>query len=149
MKSSPTNVLCSSSLEFVKVCIICKPSLPKQFFFIGTFSSSVNSYFYICCMLLTFISKPSNSTYLPGAFQLKDSCFRIGLPCLCLHASPKLGGSAPDVDSVSALLIIIITVVASWIATCVSAVWIPSDSSISPWISIIFFTSIGPTISAF
>ena len=67
-------------------------------------------------MLVTSIFKFSNSTYLSGAFQLKDDCFRAGQPCLCLCTSLRLAVFETDKGPVSASLITIIAAVAAWIA---------------------------------
>ena len=60
---------------------------------------------------MTFISKLTNSTYLFGAFQVRDGCFRAGMPCLFLHASLGLVVFATDMGLASASLITITAVV--------------------------------------
>ena len=65
---------------------------------------------------MTSISKPSNYTYLSGAFQLKVSCFNAGLQYLCQHASATLAPLLSVLGTVSTSLVAITAAVAAWIA---------------------------------
>ena len=53
-REQPSHCLLVSFLEFVKVFINCKPSLPNQFLIIEIFSSSVNSYIFILKFVCDF-----------------------------------------------------------------------------------------------
>ena len=96
---------------------------------IGT---SVCSYALVCCIFDTFISNFNSPTYKSGAFQLNAGYLRAGLLCLGLWATPALGILGPDASpEPSSFSAIITTTVAAWIATCMIAVCIASDSVIS------------------
>ena len=120
----------------MKSFITCKPSLPNQFLIMGTFSSSVILYIFIWNMFVTSILKFSNSTYLSGAFQLNDSCFRAGLPCLCPCVSLRQAVFVPDLGSESTSCSTITAAVEAWIAVRLTISWIALDSAISAWICI-------------
>ena len=64
-------------------------------------------------MVLTSISKLSNCTYLSQAFQLNNSYFRAGPPCLGLRDSQRLAVFVVDLSPASASLSAIITAVAA------------------------------------
>ena len=77
-------------MVLMKVFTSCKVSLSKQFFIIGTFSSSDMSYVFIWSMLVTSISKLSNFTYLSWASQLNEGFSQASPPCLCFCVSLRL-----------------------------------------------------------
>ena len=66
------------------------------------------------------ISKLNNSRYLSGTFQLKASCFKVGLQCLFPHVFPMLAVFTPDMGPSSGSP----SAMAAWIATCVTTDWI-------------------------
>ena len=108
-----------------------RPSLPNQSLTTWTFSSSVNSYYFVWGMFLASISKLSNSTYLSWAFQLNDGLSRDILPCLYLCGSLRLVMLVAGLDPTCASLSDVITFVANWMPAWLTIVWIPSDSAIS------------------
>ena len=134
MENSPSTVLHASFLKFVNVCINCMPSVPHQFLFIGTLSSSVHWSVLVWNMLVTSIAKLINSTHLSETLQSQESCYRTGPPCICLHASPMLTVFTPHICPVFASLITTIAAVAPWLAICMTTDWIISDYKlISQW----------------
>ena len=82
-------------------------------------------------MFVTYILKIINSTYLSGTFQIRDVCFKAGLPCLCLCTSLGLFVFTSDMGPSSASLIATTTAVAHWIATLVTLDRIASAYAIS------------------
>ena len=64
-------------------------------------------------MFVTSISMLNNSTYLPGAFQLKNDYLKPGPPCLCLPASLELAVLEHDVGPASVSLITITAAMAA------------------------------------